>query len=65
MPSLRHIFETILRASLFLLVIVISFTTMAIPVITQEFARAPTPSNVASVKLTHKEIFDIVFALSE
>ena len=66
MPFPRHIPETLFRASVvFLLVIVIPFTTMAIPVITQEFARAPTPPSVASVKLTHKEIFDIVFAICE
>jgi len=65
MPSPRHISETLFRASLFLLVIVIPFTTMAIPVITQEFVRSPTPAAADSVKLTHKEVFDIIFAICE
>ena len=64
MPFPRRISETLFRASLYLLVIVIPFTTMAIPVITQEFSRSSTPAtDTVSSKLTNKEIFDIVFAL--
>ena len=65
MPLPGRISESLFRASLHLLVIVIPFTVMAIPVITQEFARSPTSANPESSKLTHKEIFDIVFALCE
>jgi hypothetical protein len=61
--------ETLFRASLYLLVIVIPFTTMAIPVITQELTKSSTPATATdttvSSKLTNKEIFDIVFALGE
>ena len=65
MPFRGRISESLFRASLYLLFIVISFTAMAIPVITQEFARAPSSSNPESSKLTHKEIFDIVFGIRE
>ncbi|KAF8495668.1 hypothetical protein F5888DRAFT_532131 [Russula emetica] len=68
MPFTQRFSETLFRASLYLLVIVIPFTTMAIPVITQEFSRSSTPAtatdtDTVSSKLTNKQIFDIVFAL--
>jgi hypothetical protein len=54
----------LLRAGLLLLII--SFTTMAIPVITQEFARSLTPANTDSPpKMAHNATFDIGFAISE
>ncbi|KAN0118445.1 hypothetical protein V8E52_005175 [Russula decolorans] len=63
----RRFSETLFRASLYLLVIVIPFTTMAIPVITQELSKSTNPATATdttiSSKLTSKEIFDIVFAL--
>lgn len=68
MPFPQRFSETLFRASLYLLVIVIPFTTMAIPVITQDYSRSSTPAtatNTVSSKLTNKEIFDIVFALRE
>jgi hypothetical protein len=65
MPLRGRISELLFRASLYLLVIVIPFTAMAIPVITQEFARSPTPAKPDSSKLSHKEVFDIVFGIRE
>jgi hypothetical protein len=65
MPFPERVSESLFRASLCLLVIIIPFTATAIPVIAQEFTRSPTPTNPDSSKLTHKEIFDIVFGIRE
>jgi hypothetical protein len=66
-PFPRRFSETLFRASLYLLVTIISFTTMAIPVITQPRPSTPATAtgDTVSSKLINKEIFDIVFALGE
>jgi hypothetical protein len=66
-PFPRRFSETLFRASLYLLVIVISFTAMAIPVISQPRSSTPATAtgDAVSSNLTNKEIFDIVFGLGE
>jgi hypothetical protein len=70
MPFHRRFCETLFRASLHLLVIVIPFNAMAIPVITQELSRSSTPAtapaaNTVSSALSSKEVIDIVIPLRE